>query len=266
MGRVALPDALFSDLHSAHLKIVSLLARDGYLLIHKLIQPTRLVDELKLVIREHVQATLALVGKDCNENFTQLLDKDIVWDRSPDNWTGQPWGCVGLRGYIPKMGSGRMFDSPFSSARELRRVQECTRDITARFYNCSPWDLTLKADRVSVKPPFAPEWVAHIDDNRRDGLQICIALTSAKFIIYPRTHTCSFLRESIRTSEKTDRFYPLADADLDFLQKNEYSKAVVQAEAGDVLMFPGGLVHSSPGVSSGEPLRMVAYTKFQPAL
>jgi hypothetical protein len=115
--------------------------------------------------------------------------------------------------------------------------------------------LSLKSlpERCSLKPPGAPEWVAHVDRNREGSFQVVIALTTTSFLVWSKSHLVEIARDEDGYHKLTaDELFKLGD-----------TKTHIEAQAGDVLIMVGGrLVHSSPEVSADMSERICTYASW----
>jgi len=199
-------------------------------------------------------------GLKCSDSCAELLQVPSGnWLRCPLGWEDQGGMCFGAidkRGFIGRLGGGRLFEGENVKGSEcLRRIQEYTRPIAAAILGILPEELTLHLDEtVGVKPPGSDVLELHIDGNRLDDIQIAIALVDTTFLVCPRSHQVK------GPWRKAKGFYAMKKDDLRRLPCGSTS---LRAKAGDVLVMRGGeMVHGSPSVGGSELARFMAYSAF----
>ena len=137
-------------------------------------------------------------------------------------------------------------------------VREVTRAHVAKWHGCSPERLTAHAERCSVKVAGCLPLSAHLDQGRVGTIQVVIALSPTKFVIWPRSHT-------VALNPQGKGYYVLTPTDLAKLQTAGSVKTEIPSDPGDVLFFLGGkIVHGSPAVVDNEGTRFATYAHWIP--
>ena len=204
-------------------------------------------------IRSRVQHALQMYGVNgAKKNLASALRSSARhFGKSPEGWTGIAFGGYDKRGWHLRVGSGRVFerwDHP-----DILSIREATRSIACEWHGVPGDALRGHPESCSMKVPGCPALEAHLDKERRGTLQIVIALSKTKGIVWPGSHKYIF-------GKSADKFYKLSQADLRLLKSKGCQKKEVDLDVGSVLVFLGGvMVHGSPAVQDGEAPRIMTY-------
>jgi hypothetical protein len=101
-------------------------------------------------------------------------------------WKGAKFGAHGKRGWLLKLGTGRMFDAWTPDA--LTTLLSEVRPFVAKLYGCPPEELVWHPDRVGVKPARCPALPVHLDQNRLGTFQLLVALSETTAVAYEGSH------------------------------------------------------------------------------
>ena len=149
-------------------EFLNALNRDGFVVVKGLVPEEDAVGGAS-AIKERTEELLRGYGASCSPDFRELFAISASLTRAPDCWPGINFGAVDKRGWIQKVGNGRMFDGWDNSA--IDACRECTRPLVAAWHNCDPSELEPHPERCSVKPPGSSMLGAHLDRQRVDTLQ-----------------------------------------------------------------------------------------------
>ena len=127
------------------------LEREGYLIFRDYIPVDNCEAAVKAVYGR-VYQTLSgyAIPKLGKMSITEALIAGMPqFGHSPKNWKGQPFGSYSKKGWIKRVGSGRMFDDWKDPL--VMHVQDQVRPLAAALHRCSPESLVQTAERCSIK-------------------------------------------------------------------------------------------------------------------
>ena len=203
-------------------------------------------------IRSRVQHVLKLYGiKDAKDVGSELRHAAKHFGKSPPGWTGPAFGGFDKRGWQISVGNGRMFAN--WSNQDIFLIREATRSIACDWHGVPGSTLQSHPESCSMKVSGCPALAAHVDGARVGTLQIVIALSKTKGIVWPGSHKHGI-------GQNSQKFYKLTNDDFNFLKSKGCEEKEVDLDVGDVLVFLGGvMVHGSPAIGQGEAPRIMTY-------
>ena len=210
----------FLDLHAK-------MDTDGFAIIPGLISQALIAPAVE-AIKERVNVALQGYNIEPGPDCEGLIHATNLLDKTPEGWPGISFGGFGKRGWMKASGTGRIFDN-FIDDRVLQ-VQEACRDLAANLLQVPPESLQRVHERCSVKVPGCPEFGAHLDRNRENTVQIIVALSGTKFLLWPGSHQHDICSDAVG-------FYQLKRAEVEALPQ---PRIEVEAGAGDVCVMVGG--------------------------
>ena len=145
------------------------LATEGYVVRPGLVSAT-MANKGANAIRGRVRALLRGYGLRCSQDCRELMDVGENIVRAPAGWAGRSFGAIDKRGWIRKVGNGRMFDDWKNQV--IDDIREQTRAHIAEWHRCDPDALTARAERCSVKVPGCGPLPPHLDQGRVDSIQV----------------------------------------------------------------------------------------------
>jgi len=225
---------------------------DGFAIIPGLISQALVAPAVK-AIKERVNVALKGYNIEPGPDFVGLIHASASLHKTPAQWPGIRFGGHNMRGWMRSSGTGRIFDDWNDPS--VVAVQEACRGLAAALLQVPPESLHRVHERCSAKVPGCPEFGAHLDRNLENTIQIIIALSDTKFLLWPGSHQHDI-------GSDAHGFYPLSRAEIQALPQ---PRSVVDAGAGDVCVMRGGkLVHGSVAVTSG--VRIMTYAHFETSL
>ena len=226
-----------------------MLEEDGCVVVTKLV-PSELVNACRKAVEDRVCRVCRLYGIAPEEDFHGLLSVRS-WDKTPADWDGPRFGPRKNRGWMPKLGSGKMFDDWGNP--ECMAMRESLREFIAALHGVHAASLQLIPDRVSLKCTGCDALPLHVDRNRIGSYQVVVALSECTFITVPGSHKNSYGSKA--------GYYELNPEELQGLEIEEED-----ANAGDVLVMVGGkCVHGSPAIVEAGKYRVALYVHFATA-
>lgn len=230
------------------------LARQGFGVVRAFLS-AELVGQCVGAVEAHVRGAVEGMGHQYVDLGSIKTPSGNEWCRAPAGWVGRPWGGCDKKGWIQTVGTGRLFEGFLPGA------------IIAAQWAAAPWvagllqvhtdHLVWKPERTSVKVAGCGPLPAHLDCERRGGVQVVVALSDLAFRVWPRSHTR-------RMGGKAEGFYPLSQEEQDGLPQPCRD---IYVSAGTALFMRGGeCVHGSPPVHDGEPPRVATYARFDLAV
>ena len=145
------------------------LATEGYVVCPGLVSAT-MANKGANAIRGRVRSLLRGYGLRCSQDCRELMDVGESIMRAPAGWEGRSFGAIDKRGWIRKVGNGRMFDDWKNQV--IDDIREQTRAHIAEWHRCDPDALTARAERCSVKVPGCGPLPPHLDQGRVDSIQV----------------------------------------------------------------------------------------------
>ena len=108
-----------------------------------------------------------------NNSTGELLTNSSKFKSSPPGWPDdEPGFNARQQGWVPRFGSGRLFDGSFLANPAVKAVQESMRDLVAQASSTEPSRLEMVPERVSVKPAGCPALRPHVDGRRAATWQV----------------------------------------------------------------------------------------------
>ena len=203
-------------------------------------------------IRGRVQEALRLYKvKDFQNVEASLRGAAKHFGTTPPGWDGVAFGGFDKRGWHISVGNGRVFQD--WQHPDILAIREATRSIACDWHGVQSNALRGNPESCSLKVAGCPALGAHLDKARVGSLQIVIALSKTKGIVWPGSHMHAF-------GLQAKKFYKLDEDDLCRLAQQGCTAKEVDLDVGDVLVFLGGvMVHGSPAVGHGEAPRCMTY-------